>query len=76
MIKMMNQGYTNLILDVLLLTKSDLKMRSKKQGAFFQNKHEALTFVESEWFEALCIAVRLDPDAARERLLNKGRKSS
>ncbi len=44
---MINQGYTSLILEVLLLTKSDLKMCSKKQGEFFRNKHEALIFVES-----------------------------
>jgi len=75
---MMQPGYYHLIREILLLTRSDLKIRSKKKGQYFQIRQEALLFIDTEWFESLCDSVGLDPDAARERLLysNLDRKLS
>lgn len=67
---MLPPGYYHLIRELLLLTKSDLKIRAKKKGPYYRYKQEALAFIEREWFEALCVAVSLDPDAVRRELLN------
>ncbi len=63
---MMPRGYYLLIQEMLLLTKSDLKIRAKRTGQYFQIKQDALSFIQTEWFEALCFAVDLDPDAVRD----------
>jgi hypothetical protein len=63
------QGYVNLIQEILLLTKSDLRIRSKKKGEYFQMRQDALMFIHTDWFETLCLSVYLDPDAVRERFL-------
>lgn len=62
---MLPAGYTELICELLLLTFSDVKMRSKKGGKNFQKRQEALAFLETEWFETLCVAVDLDPLAVK-----------
>lgn len=66
---MLPAGYEKLIQEMLILTKQDLKIRSRKKGRFFQVRQDALTFIDTEWFEALCMAVQLDPEAVRHRLL-------
>lgn len=62
---MLPAGYTELICELLLLTLSDIKVRSKKGGGNFQKRQEALTFIETEWFETLCIAIDMDPLATK-----------
>jgi len=71
-------GYYQLIREMLLLTRSDLKIREKKKGQHFQIRQDALTFINTEWFESICFAVDLDPDAVRESFLysNRYRKLS
>lgn len=63
---MMPQGYCLLILEMLLLTRSDLKIRAKNKGRFYQMRQDAIAFINTEWFESLCISVSLDPDAVRD----------
>jgi prolipoprotein diacylglyceryltransferase len=44
-------------------------------GTVVASRQEALQFIESEWFEALCFAVNLEPSAARKHLKNVSAKS-
>lgn len=72
-IVMLPTGYKDLICELLLLTLSDVKMRSKKGGEHFQKRQEALAFLESEWFEELCIAVDLDPLTTKTCMIRASR---
>lgn len=59
-----------MILQLLMITKSDLQIKSNRKGELYKQRQEALEFVQSEWFEALCMAMKLDPSAVRERLMD------
>jgi hypothetical protein len=72
---MIKQGYKNLILHILMSTKNDLQLAPYRKGEYFVRRQEALQFIESEWFEALCSAVNLEPSAARKHLKNVSAKS-
>lgn len=65
----MTSGYYHLILEILMLAHFDLKNRERKGGVNFQYRHDALTFIETEWFEMLCEAVNLDPSWIRKGLI-------
>lgn len=72
---MLPHGYYRLIREILLLTRSDLKIRAKRRGHFFRNRQDALRFIYSEWFECLCYTVNLDPDAVRDSFLDRRHKN-
>ncbi|WP_274651931.1 hypothetical protein [Paenibacillus humicola] len=65
----MLEGYRAMICELLMQTYGDLTPRAKKGGRNFQIRQEALTFLDSSWFETLCAAVELDPGSVRRRML-------
>lgn len=73
-------GYYHLIYEILLITHFDLKQRARKGGRNFQDRQDALAFLETEWFEILCITVDLDHSRVRDSFIstsnNRSRKSS
>ncbi|GAA0854314.1 hypothetical protein GCM10008915_77420 [Bifidobacterium pullorum subsp. gallinarum] len=64
------QGYYNLIQEILILTRSDLKIRGKKKGHFYQIRQDAIAFIHTDWFDSLCYSVNLEPDAVRVSFLD------
>ena len=56
----MHEGYQALIGELLILTYLDVKPRAKKGGRYFQIRQEALSFLDTPWFETLCAAIELD----------------
>lgn len=64
-----SSGYHTLICEVLLLTYSDLACKGRKGGENFKNRQDALTFIESAWFDFLCEAIDLDADRVRSNLI-------
>jgi hypothetical protein len=59
---MMPAGYCHLIREILMLTRSDLKIDAKKKGLHFMIRQDALSFIQTEWFEFLCIAMDLNAE--------------
>lgn len=66
---MLVSGYSQLICELLLLTYQDINNRERRGGRHFQYRQEALAFIETEWFEFLCLSVNLDPDYVRNSFL-------
>jgi hypothetical protein len=65
----MHEGYRTLVCELLILTYFDLKPRSKKGGKHFQTRQEALSFLNTAWFETLCAAIELEPGIVRRKML-------
>lgn len=71
----MAPGYVHLILELLLLTRADLQYGVKKsKGKYADIRREAMEFIYSMWFEELCLAVNLNPEAVREKLLEQSKQ--
>ncbi|MEX2460637.1 MAG: hypothetical protein WD469_04955 [Paenibacillaceae bacterium] len=66
----MHEGYRTLVCELLILTYFDLKPRSKKRGKNFQNRQEAVSFLNTSWFETLCAVVEMEPGIVRKKLLH------
>ena len=66
---MQSRGYYYLICEIFLLTHFDLKHRARKGGCNFQYRQDALAFLETEWFEILCVSIDLDPVRVRNSLI-------
>ncbi len=73
---MRGSGYYYLICEILLITHYDLKHRERKGGRNFQARQDALAFLETEWFEILCMTVDLDHEWVRESFIRTSNISS
>ncbi|KKC47799.1 hypothetical protein CA600_05280 [Paenibacillus sp. VTT E-133280] len=65
----MNEGVRTLICEILILTYLDISPRPKKGGKNFQNRQEALAFLNTAWFEVLCAGIELEPEIVRRKML-------
>jgi len=61
--------YRDLACEILYQTYLDLQTKSRKGGENFLIRQDALTFLESDWFITLCLAVNLDPAAAKKKIM-------
>ncbi|MEX2105087.1 MAG: hypothetical protein WD907_07175 [Bacilli bacterium] len=68
---MLSKGHRYMILHVLLLTKNDLQIKTNRKGRNAYNRQEALAFIQTEWFETLCLSVQMEPSYVRARFINE-----
>lgn len=74
---MWDRGYRQLIVSILLQVKNDLEIIPKRKGKYYLSRsdilaqQDALRFMETQWFEELCLAVDLEPLSVKEAFLNK-----
>ncbi|UVI31152.1 hypothetical protein [Paenibacillus spongiae] len=65
----MPSGYMILVQEVILLAQMDATKKCSRRGPSYEAKEEALHFLQTEWFEMLCMSIDLDPHAVREAII-------
>lgn len=64
-----SHGYRYLVCGIMVQTFFDLQTRARRGGRHFQTRQEALSFLESSWFETLCTSINLDPSYVKKEML-------
>lgn len=54
---MQQEGYRQLIINIILQAKSDLEVGKEKSQLAFIQRQDAIRFVSSEWFEELFLEI-------------------